>query len=74
VIAANLGYTLQAPMGGHSGIYSPEGDRIAHLPGTDFGHISAPIDLAQVRLWREEEKIDPYRKPHLYRAITADRP
>jgi len=71
VIAANLGYTLQAPMGGHSGIYSPEGDRIAHLPGTDFGSISAQIDLDQVKLWREQEKIDPYRKPHLYETITA---
>ena len=74
VIAANLGYTLQAPMGGHSGIYSPEGDRIAHLDGTEFGTLSAPIDLEQVRLWREKEKIDPYRKPHLYSAITAHLP
>ena len=71
VIAANLGHTLQAPMGGYSGIYSPEGDRIAHLPGTDFGHLSARIDLDHVRLWREKEKIDPYRKPCLYGAITA---
>jgi predicted amidohydrolase len=70
VVAANLGHTLQAPMGGHSGIYSPEGDRIAYLPGTEFGSISAQIDLDQVRLWREQEKIDPYRKPELYGVIT----
>jgi len=74
VIAANLGYTLQAPMGGHSGIYSPEGDRIAYLAGTDFGTRSAQIDLGQVKLWREQERIDPYRKPHLYQAITAEIP
>jgi predicted amidohydrolase len=71
VIAANLGYTLQAPMGGHSGIYSPEGDRLAQIPGTEFGTISARIDLDRVKLWREQERIDPYRKPHLYEAITA---
>jgi predicted amidohydrolase len=70
VIAANLGHTLQAPMGGHSGVYSPEGDRIAYLPGTEYGAISAQIDLGLVRLWREQEMIGPYRKPALYRAIT----
>jgi predicted amidohydrolase len=71
VIAANLGYTLKAPMGGYSGIYSPEGDLITQIKGTDFGYISANIDLSQVKLWREKEMIDPYRKPHLYEAITA---
>jgi predicted amidohydrolase len=70
VIAANLGYTLQAPMGGYSGIYSPEGDLIAQIKGTHSGAISAQIDLGQVRLWREKEKIGPYRKPKLYGAIT----
>jgi predicted amidohydrolase len=71
VVAANLGYTLQAPMGGASGIYSPEGDRIAQLPGTEFGTLSATIDLGLVRLWREKEQIGPYRQPHLYGSITA---
>jgi predicted amidohydrolase len=71
VIAANLGYTLQAPMGGYSGIYSPEGDLVAQIEGTDFGYISVDIDLGHVRLWREKEVINRYRKPHLYGAITA---
>jgi predicted amidohydrolase len=71
VIAANLGHTLKAPMGGYSGIYSPEGDLIAQIKGTDFGYISANIDVGHVKLWREKEMINPYRKPHLYGAITA---
>jgi predicted amidohydrolase len=71
VIAANLGYTLQAPMGGYSGVYSPEGDRIAQIDGADFGTVSAQVDLGHVKLWREQERIDPYRKPHLYEALTA---
>jgi omega-amidase len=71
VIAANLGYTRKAPMGGYSGIYSPEGDVVTQISGTDFGYISAKIDPRQVGLWREKEKINPYRRPHLYQAITA---
>jgi predicted amidohydrolase len=71
VIAANLGHTLKAPMGGHSGIYSPEGDLVAQIKGTDFGYVSAHVDLGHVRLWREKEMIAPYRKPELYKAITA---
>jgi predicted amidohydrolase len=71
VVAAHLGYTRKAPMGGYSGIYGPEGDLVAQINGTDFGHISARIDLGQVRLWREKERINPYRQPHLYETITA---
>jgi len=71
VIAANLGYTFNAPMGGYSGIYCPEGDLITQITGTDFGHISANIDLDQVKTWREKEIINPYRKSHLYKSITA---
>jgi len=71
VVAANLGYTPDAPMGGYSGIYGPEGDLIAQIEGTDAGCISADIDLGHVRRWREEEIIDPYRRPRLYRAIAA---
>jgi predicted amidohydrolase len=71
VIAANLGYTHQAPMGGHSGIYSPEGDLLAQVKSADFGYVSADIDLGCVRRWREKEKIDPYRRPDLYKALTA---
>jgi predicted amidohydrolase len=71
VIAANLGHTLKAPMGGYSGIYSPEGDLVAQIKGTDFGYISANIDSSLVKLWREKEMINPYRRPHLYGAITA---
>ena len=70
VIAANLGYTLEAPMSGYSGIYSPEGDLIAQIRGTDCGNISARIDLNQVKLWREKEMIYPYRKPNLYGTLT----
>jgi len=70
VIAANLGYTLEAPMSGYSGIYNPEGDLVTQIKGTDFGSISAKVDLNQVRLWREKEKIGPYRKPFLYEALT----
>ncbi|MCK4559267.1 MAG: carbon-nitrogen hydrolase family protein [Calditrichia bacterium] len=71
VIAANLGYTLKAPMGGYSGIYSPEGDLIEQIKGTNFGYISANIDLNHVKLWREKEMINPYRKPQLYKSITT---
>lgn len=70
VAAANLGYTLKAPMSGYSGIYSPEGDLIAQIEGTDFGYISAIIDLNKVKIWREKEMIDPYRKPQLYGLLT----
>ena len=70
VIAANLGHTLRAPMGGYSGIYSPEGDLVAQAKGTEFGTISAKVDLGHVRLWREKEMIAPYRRPDLYGAIT----
>ena len=71
VVAANLGYTLKAPMGGYSGIYSPEGDLVAQVGGTDSGCISAVIDLDHVRLWREKEMIYPYRRPDLYKVVTA---
>lgn len=71
VIAANLGHTRQAPMGGYSGIYSPEGDLVTQIKGADFGTISTNINLTHVRLWREKEMITPYRKPHLYQVITA---
>jgi len=71
VIAANLGYTLEAPMGGYSGIYSPEADLLAQVHHTDFGYISANIDLHQVKRWREKEMITPYRQPHLYEEITV---
>lgn len=74
VVAANLGHSLGAPMGGHSGIYGPQGDAIAHIEGTDSGTISARIDLARVRQWRKEEMVNPYRRPHLYRALTASVP
>jgi predicted amidohydrolase len=57
-------------MGGTSGIYSPEGDLLAQIKGTDYGYVSAKIDLGLVRLWREKERINPYRRPHLYQAIT----
>jgi predicted amidohydrolase len=70
VLAAHLGHSDGAPMGGHSAIYSPEGDRIAHIDGADYGYISAEIDLRQVTAWREKEMISPYRKPHLYQPIT----
>jgi predicted amidohydrolase len=71
VIAANLGCTLKAQMSGYSGIYSPEGDLINQIKGTEFGYISANIDLGHVKLWREKEMINPYRKPHLYKMLTA---
>jgi predicted amidohydrolase len=71
VVAAHLGHTPEAPMGGYSGIYGPEGDLIAQIEGTDAGCISADIDLGRVRRWREEEIINPHRRPHLYRAIAA---
>ncbi|MGC9358055.1 MAG: carbon-nitrogen hydrolase family protein [Anaerolineae bacterium] len=70
VIAANLGYTPEAPMGGYSGIYSPEGDLIAQIESAAYGSISASVDLSWVKQWREQEKIIPYRKPHLYGALT----
>ena len=70
VIAANLGYAREAPMSGYSGIYSPEGDLIAQIENTEYGSISAKINLNQVKLWREKEKINPYRKPHLYETLT----
>jgi predicted amidohydrolase len=71
VVASNLGYAPEAPMGGYSGIYSPEGDLIAQVKGTDLGTISANINLDHVKRWREKEMINPYRQPHLYGAITA---
>jgi predicted amidohydrolase len=71
VIASNLGHAPQAPMGGYSGIYSPEGDLVAQIEGRDFSAISASIDLDEVKRWREKEMIDPYREPHLYQVITA---
>ena len=70
VIAANLGYAPEAPMSGYSGIYSPEGDLIVQIEGKEYGNISGNIDLNQVEIWREKEKINPYRKPHLYAALT----
>ena len=70
VIAANLGHTLQAPMGGYSGIYSPEGDLVTQIKGTEFRTISANIDPSCVRQWREKEMIAPYRRLDLYGAIT----
>ncbi len=70
VIAANLGYALKAPMSGYSGVYSPEGDLITQIEGADFGYIASSIDLNHVKLWREKEMINPYRKPHLYKVIT----
>jgi predicted amidohydrolase len=71
VIAANLGHAPEAQMGGHSGIYSPEGDLIARIEGADFGCMTTSIDLGDVRRWREREIIYPHRKPDLYRSITA---
>ncbi len=71
VVAANLGYTPEAPMGGYSSIYSPEGDLIAQIEGADVGYMSADIDLGHVRRWREREIIYPHRKPSLYRVIAA---
>jgi predicted amidohydrolase len=70
-IAANLGYSLKAPMGGYSGVYSPEGDLVTQIKGSDYGTLSAQIDLDLVATWREKEMIRPYRKPRLYSAITA---
>ncbi len=71
VIGAHLGHTPEAPMGGYSGIYSPEGDLIAQIEGTDFGCITADVDLGHVKRWREEEIIYPHRRPRLYRPLTA---
>jgi predicted amidohydrolase len=71
VVAAQLGHSRQAPMGGYSGIYGPEGDLIKQINHDDYGWISAEIDLEYLRRWREEEIIPPYRKPSLYGAITA---
>jgi predicted amidohydrolase len=70
VIAANLGYSLKSPMSGHSGIYSPEGDLITRIESTDYGYITANIDRNLVRLWREKELINPYRRPDLYKVLT----
>ena len=70
VVAANLGCSNEAPMSGYSGVYSPEGDLIVQIKNTEYGNISAKIDLNQVKLWREKEKINPYRKPHLYESLT----
>jgi predicted amidohydrolase len=58
-------------MGGYSGIYSPEGDLVVQVGDTDSGYISAVIDLDHVRLWREKEMINPYRRPDLYQVIAA---
>jgi predicted amidohydrolase len=71
IVAANLGHTPGAPMGGYSGIYSPEGDLIAQIEGADAGCLSADINLDHVKCWREKEIIYPHRRPHLYQAITA---
>jgi predicted amidohydrolase len=71
VIAAHLGHTPAAPMGGHSAVYGPEGDLIIQIAGTGFGYISAKIEPDSVRRWREKEIIGPYRRPQLYGAITA---
>jgi predicted amidohydrolase len=70
VVAAHLGHTVAAPMGGYSGIYGPEGELIVQLQGAGFGCISAEIDLGHVRRWRERERIAPYRRPRLYGALT----
>jgi predicted amidohydrolase len=71
VVAAHLGHAPEAPMGGHSGIYDPRGDLITQIGGAGSGYTSADIDLGQVKRWREEERINPYRRPRLYEAITA---
>jgi predicted amidohydrolase len=71
VVAANLGHALPAPMGGYSGIYSPQGDLLAQIEGTGFGHLTAEIDRHKVRAWREAERVGPYRRPHLYDRLTT---
>lgn len=72
VVAANLGYNPDAPMGGYSGVYSPRGNLLGQIEGMGFGYLSAQIDLGKVRAWREEERIDPYRKPWLYGSLSRD--
>jgi predicted amidohydrolase len=71
VVAANVGHSPEAPMGGYSGIYSPQGDLIAQVDDTDYGCVTADIDLGRVMRWRETELVYPHRRPHLYGAITA---
>ena len=54
---------------GHSAVFGPRGEVVVKAP-TKEAIIEAEIDLDQLRQWRSEEKIYPYRRPLLYREIT----
>jgi len=54
---------------GHSAVFGPRGEVVVKAP-TKEAIIEAEMDLDQLRQWRSEEKIFPYRRPLLYREIT----
>ena len=54
---------------GRSAVFGPRGEVVVKAPTKD-AIIEAEIDLDQLRQWRSEEKIYPYRRPLLYREIT----
>lgn len=55
---------------GHSGVFSPMGDMLISATGEEE-IISTEIDLDEVRRWRDEELLYPYRRPLLYRDIIT---
>jgi predicted amidohydrolase len=55
---------------GHSAVYDPRGEEVC-AAGDEETVLSAQIDLAQVRAWREQEMVYPFRRPKLYREIAS---
>ena len=55
---------------GHSAIFDPKGDVVASS-GPDESIIRADINLNEVKKWREQEQLYPYRRPLLYRKIVG---
>ncbi|MFQ5564653.1 MAG: carbon-nitrogen hydrolase family protein [Parvularculaceae bacterium] len=71
VLGAQLGYTPKAPMGGHSAAFAPDGAIIEHLDDTRSGTISVDICHDAIRAWRQQENMQPHRRPSLYAPLCA---
>lgn len=73
VVAANLGYSKRAPMGGHSLVLDAQGDTLAHQRNAKSGHITATLDRSAMDAWRKTEVIPRYRRPELYAPVCDQR-
>jgi predicted amidohydrolase len=71
VMAAHLGFSAEVPMGGHSAIFGPEGDVLAHIDHAAGGSTSAVLDFELLWRWRRSERTAPNRRPDLYRPLVA---